>query len=222
MPLSRVEPKVPRIQEFLRWMPDGDLGNRNFPTYPDYINNAIRKDGILPNSIADCKSLNKALYQLTLMMVGFAEFLNDNGIDLFDSMESAEIAQSIQKAIDASIIERLASGENAQLQKSVAYSQYEYILPKNIGADYPVQVIEHDIDGMNMLVYVDGLLYKKGTRKDPDGTKCWYEYGEAGTASRFIKFRCPLSEDASIVSIRLGSIVYTIKDPKEDEEDVEE
>lgn len=86
-------------QEMQLWMPNGDQGNGNLPTLQQYVNNAVRIDGALHSSIADCKSYNKCLQQLTKMMVGVAQFIVSNGIAITDDMTPTDIQHALQEAI---------------------------------------------------------------------------------------------------------------------------
>lgn len=198
--------------ELQLWMPNGDQGNNNLPTLQQYIDNAVRQDGALPASIADYKSYNKVLSQLTMMMVGVAQFMNANHINVFDDMGPEGISEGLQKAVNEAIVKILNSTNSATIKRSVSYSQYETVLTTDTGTDFPIQVVEHDVNGMNMLVYVNGLLYRFGRKEEPEDTKCWYDYMGAGTGTRFIKFRCFLPRGTSIVSVRFGDMNFGIND----------
>lgn len=209
---STIDPSLGTVNELLLWMPSGEQGNNNLPTLQEYIDSAIRQDGALPSSLADCRSYNKVLCQLTLMMVGVAKFLNKHGINVLEDNGPEGICDGLDKAVATAIVQTLNDTSSTQIKRTISYTQSETTIDKDTIQDFPVQVIEHDVNSNSIFVFVDGIFYKQGKADDAEGTKCWYEFMQSGTATRLVKFRCPLLQGTSIVSLRFGDMNFALGD----------
>ncbi|MDE7346229.1 MAG: alginate lyase family protein [Muribaculaceae bacterium] len=218
---STVNPLLGTVNELLLWMPNGEQGNNNLPTLQEYADSAIRQDGALPSSLADCRSYNKVLYQLTLTMVGIARFLNKHGINVLEDDGPDGIMKGLDKAVASAIVQTLNDTSSAQIKRTISYTQSETTIDKDTIQDFPVQVIEHDVNSNSIFVFVDGIFYRQGKADDAEGTRCWYEFMQSGTATRLVKFRCPLPQGASVVSLRFGDMNFALGDDSTNPEENE-
>lgn len=90
------------IQEIQLWMPNGDQGQGNLPSLQEFIDSAIRRDGALYGSIAECTNYNKILSQLSRVAVALAGYIAYNGIPVRDTDTAAGLTEKLAQAIQTS------------------------------------------------------------------------------------------------------------------------
>lgn len=200
------------VQEIQLWMPYGDQGQDNLPSLQEYIDIAIRRDGALPGAIADCKTYNKVLYQLTRLAVGFALFINEQGLPVKDSYSVEELRDTIVKAVRVAVNEVLVPSEpnpdNPGYKPDITHEVFETTLTQQAVIDAPIQVLTYDVGKPSVMVFFDGVFMNKGTGEEPEGTPVWYEVGNPQTTSNIIKFRCIIPQGATLQVVRYGELKY--------------
>lgn len=205
-------PKRNKVQEIQLWMPYGDQGEGNLPSLDEYINIAIRKDGALPGTIADHKTYNKVLYQLTRMAQALAIYINKFGYPVPDAASPEELSEYLIAAFREAVFDTLdpenPDENNPGYAPDITYECLEVVLTKRAAIDSPVKVLKYDVGRPAVMVYFDGLLIRKGTGTETAGTPVWYEVGEEKTVSDTIKFRFDIPAGAPLQIVRYGDLRY--------------
>lgn len=211
---SKVTQVNTKINELLRWMPNGDQGTNNLLSYQQFLDSPIRQDGALPGSVADPATYNKVLHQLTKVSVGLALAMNYFGINVFDDMSPEEFRDAFIKSIGNAVVSMLSpdNKEGVKVLAGLTYTQVSTTLKINTPPDIPILTTPYDIGTNHLLIFLDGVFIPKGISTDKPNTKCWYEMGNPGTASKFVRFRFTASTNQVVTSLRLGDIKFSVND----------
>ena len=211
MATIRSTPVPSDIQEIQVWMPEGEVGNNNLPTLQEFIDSAVRQDGVLSGSLADHLSYNKILHQLSTVVVGLAKYIASQGLPVRDSDTPANIAESFTAAIKTNIQEIIDPADGSGgIKQDVTYEPYKLVVAQATPARAPLQVMEYDVGRKSMIAFFDGVYLEQGTPDDALGTPSWFEVGDIATTSTTVKFNCDLPAGVTVVFIRLGDLRYVL------------
>lgn len=160
--------------EFLLWYPTIYPDAENICSFAEYADSNARIDGALQGALADCKSYNKVLYQVTRMCMALALTMVDRGFDVLDSQTPEQLAFNLQQAM----VKVAGSSLSMPVRKSE-------LLTTKVFADNLYEVPEYKVGTNTLMVFVDGLLIDEGTKEDGGG---YVEVGTAGSKSTNIRF----------------------------------
>ena len=200
------------IQELQLWMPNGAQNQDNLPSLQEYIDMAIRQDGALHGALADCKTYNKVLYQLTRICAGFALFLNHFGQPARDAFTPENWRDAFIEALKLNVSETIDPAiptmDNPGVFLDISYQDEDFLMDRQVPIGASIQILPYDVGRSTLLVYLEGVNIKKGLETDTSETPVWHEVGEPGTVSTEIGFKFVLPKGASIYIMRLGTLKY--------------
>lgn len=201
------------IQEMLLWMPKGDQGNDNLPTLQEYTDIAIRQDGALNGALADCKTYNKVLYQLTRMMVGLSLYMNSQGFPVRDDYTPEVIRDILIEALKTNIkviIDPPEDSPEEGIKRDITYEQLVLTMDKEAPIGAALKVLPYDVGRSSTIIFFDGVILQKGLPTDQSGYPSWYEVGDEKTTSDIIKCNCIIPKGSQLVVVRFGDLRYLI------------